>query len=160
MKVPRSVAGSAPWLDIVIEIPRGGLLKRGPGGALDFVSPLPCPFNYGSIPAYQGMDGDFLDAVVLGPRVRTGTRVRLQPQGAIGLLDHDVYDDKLVFAPTVLRPWQRAAIVAFFHVYVHCKRVLNLWRGYRGASRCLGWRDANRALARAEPLPSNLPARS
>jgi inorganic pyrophosphatase len=65
-----------PELDIVIEVPRGSFLKRGSTGHVDFISPLPCPFNYGSVPAYVGLEGDLLDALVLGPRLRLGTRVR------------------------------------------------------------------------------------
>jgi len=37
-------------LEVVIEIPRRSFLKRGSTGHIDFVSPLPCPFNYGSVP--------------------------------------------------------------------------------------------------------------
>src|SRR5438067_13809865 len=66
-----------PELAIQIEIPRGSFIKRGSTGNVDFVSPLPCPFNYGSVPAYIGLDGDLLDAVVLGARMSLGARVRV-----------------------------------------------------------------------------------
>ena len=39
-----------PLVEVVVEIPRGSFLKRGSSGRVDFVSPLPCPFNYGSVP--------------------------------------------------------------------------------------------------------------
>jgi len=52
-----------PEVDVVIEIPRGSFLKRGSTGHVDFISPLPCPFNYGSVPSYLGREGDLLDAV-------------------------------------------------------------------------------------------------
>jgi inorganic pyrophosphatase len=58
-------------LDVLIEVPRGSFVKRGSTGVVDFVSPLPCPFNYGSVPQYLGLEGDLLDAVVLGPRSRS-----------------------------------------------------------------------------------------
>src|SRR5215510_5929974 len=61
-------AVEAPELEVVIEVPRGSFLKRGSTGHVDFISPLPCPFNYGSVPQYLGLEGDLLDAVVLGPR--------------------------------------------------------------------------------------------
>jgi len=64
-------------LDVVIEIPRGSFLKRGSFGTIDFVSPLPCPFNYGAVPLYIGLEGDLLDAVVLGARLPRGTRTRV-----------------------------------------------------------------------------------
>jgi inorganic pyrophosphatase len=53
---------------VVIEVPRGSFLKRGSTGHVDFISPLPCPFNYGSVPIYLGLEGDLLDALVLGKR--------------------------------------------------------------------------------------------
>ena len=37
-----------PEVEVVIEAPCGNFLKRGSAGHVDFVSPLPCPFNYGA----------------------------------------------------------------------------------------------------------------
>ena len=54
-----------PEVEVVIEVPRGSFLKRGSTGRVDFISPLPCPFNYGSVPNYVGLEGDLLDALVL-----------------------------------------------------------------------------------------------
>ncbi len=62
-----------PCVEVVIEIPRGSFLKRGSTGCVDFVSPFPCPFNYGSVRQYIGGEGDYLDAVVLGPRLAAGS---------------------------------------------------------------------------------------
>ena len=45
-----------PELEVVIEVPRGSFLKRGSTGRVDFVSPLPCPYNYGSVPQYIGLE--------------------------------------------------------------------------------------------------------
>ena len=44
-----------PEVEVVIEVPRGSFLKRGSTGHIDFISPLPCPFNYGSVPIYLGL---------------------------------------------------------------------------------------------------------
>ena len=74
-----------PQFEVVIEIPCGSFLKRGWDGSVDFISPFPCPFNYGSIPDYIGCEGDFLDAVVLGPRLTRGKIVSVIAQGAVGL---------------------------------------------------------------------------
>ena len=60
-----------PEVEVVIEVPRFSFLKRGSTGHIDFISPLPCPFNYGSVPTHLGMEGDLLDALVLGPRLRS-----------------------------------------------------------------------------------------
>lgn len=143
---------TTPWVDVVIEIPRGGWCKRDLRGEVDFVSPLPCPFNYGAVPAYIGLDHDLLDAVVLGPKVAFGTALRVRAVGAVGLLDRDIYDDKLICAATPPGRAQRAAIVAFFHLYAHAKSVLNAWRGASGTTRCLGWGAAARAIERAQPV--------
>ena len=78
---------AAPELEVVIELPRGSFLKRGSTGRLDFISPLPCPFNYGSVEDLLGMEGDLLDAVVLGPRLPRGARVLVKVFGAVGMSD-------------------------------------------------------------------------
>ena len=77
MTTPMHDPNAAPEVEVVIEVPRGSFLKRGPTGHIDFVSPLPCPFNYGAVPTHLGLEGDLLDALVLGPRLRYGTRLRL-----------------------------------------------------------------------------------
>jgi len=150
---PCPISDQTPHLEVVIEIPRGSFLKVGSSGLLDFVSPLPCPFNYGSAPAYLGLEGDLLDAVVLGPRLPRGTRLDIHAFGAVGLSDRGLYDDKLICAREPVGPWKRRAIVAFFHLYAVAKRVLNVWRQRPGVTRCEGWGDARDAIARASPRP-------
>ncbi len=140
-----------PLLEVVIEIPMGSFLKRGSTGDLDFLSPVPCPFNYGSVEDYVGLEGDLLDAVVLGPRLRRGSRVSIQAYGAIGLTDRGMYDDKLICAHQPIRPWQRSLILLFFRFYARCKGLLNFFRGRSGRNACEGWCDASDAIARARP---------
>ena len=89
-------AEDPPEVEVVIEIPRGSFLKRGSTGHVDFISPLPCPFNYGSVPQYLGLEGDLLDAVVLGPRLPLGTHMRVKAWGAVILTDRGMTDDKLI----------------------------------------------------------------
>ena len=140
-----------PLLEVVIEIPKGSFLKRGSTGRLDFVSPFPCPFNYGSVEAYVGLEGDLLDAVVLGPRLKQGTRVTVQVCGAIGLTDRGMYDDKLICSHQPIGSGKRFLILIFFKIYARCKALLNLYRGRSGRNACEGWGDANAAIARARP---------
>ncbi|TAN65969.1 MAG: inorganic diphosphatase [Methylobacter sp.] len=140
---------AAHLVDVVIEIPRGSFLKRGSTGKLDFISPLPCPFNYGSIPAFIGLDGDLLDAVVLGPRLPLGTTVRVHAWGAVGMIDQGLHDDKLICSLAPISPWKQQLIVLFFIIYAKAKSLLNLIRGNKGNNCCEGWRDAESALARA-----------
>ncbi len=140
-----------PMVEVIIEIPRGSFLKRGSTGKLDFISPLPCPFNYGSVPAFLGLEGDLLDAVVLGPRLQRGTKIKVFVWGAIGLSDRGLYDDKLICSDKPISRWKRRLIVLFFIVYAKAKSILNLLRGRRGRNRCEGWGDAEAAIARATP---------
>ena len=140
-----------PELEVVIEIPRGSFLKRGSSGRIDFVSPLPCPFNYGSAPAWLGLEGDLLDILVLGPRLPRGSRLKVKAWGAVTLRDRGMVDDKLVCGARPPTARQRRAVLAFFHLYAKCKGLLNRWRGRGGRNACEGWRSAGDALARARP---------
>ena len=138
-------------LEVVIEIPLGSFLKRGSTGQLDFVSPFPCPFNYGSIDAFVGLEGDLLDAVVLGPRLPRGARVTVHAFGAVGLTDRGMYDDKLICSYRPIKQWQRSLVLLFFKAYAQCKGLLNFMRGQTGRNACEGWCDAHAAIARAQP---------
>ena len=140
-----------PQVEVVIEVPRGSFLKRGATGELDFISPLPCPFNYGSVDSLLGLEGDLLDAVVLGPRLPRGARVRVAAHGAVGMTDRGMYDDKLICTRGPLRASTRRWVLGFFRVYARCKGLLNLVRGRPGRNACEGWGDARTALARARP---------
>ncbi len=139
-------------VDVFIEVPRGSFLKRGWNGKIDFVSPFPCPFNYGSIFDFIGGEGDFLDAVVLGARLPRGKTVSVAAQGAIGLTDRGMYDDKIICYNRMIHNWQKVYIVIFFHFYGLCKRLLNLCRGQPGPTYCNGWGNVTDAINRAQPL--------
>jgi len=149
--VRRAYDDAAPVVEIVIEIPRGSCLKRGSGGGIDFVSPLPCPYNYGSVPTHVGLDGDLLDALVLGPRLARGTRVRMAAWGAVILADRGMIDHKLICSAHPLTARERRTVLAFFHLYAKFKALLNLWRRRSGRNACDGWCSADEAIARARP---------
>jgi inorganic pyrophosphatase len=144
----------APEVDVVIEVPRGSFLKRDWHGRVSFVSPLPCPFNYGAVPAYIGLEGDLLDALVLGPRLALGARLRLKAWRAIVLTDRGMTDDKLVCSVERPSPAQYLAVLRFFRFYARCKGLLNLVRNRPGRNACDGWIAAERAIARARPRAS------
>lgn len=146
-----------PELEVRIEIPRGSFLKRGSTGEIDFVSPLPCPFNYGSVPHYLGLEGDLLDAVVLGPRLARGSLVRVIAWGAVVLSDRGMIDDKLICALQPLQAGEQRRVLRFFRVYAACKGFLNRWRRRPGRNACEGWISAEAALARASPRPTDWP---
>jgi inorganic pyrophosphatase len=138
-------------VEVVIEVPRGSFLKRGSTGAVDFVSPLPCPFNYGAVPTLLGLEGDLLDALVLGPRLPYGTRLRVPAWGAVTFTDRGLSDDKLVCCAQRPSAAQIDAVLRFFRFYGRCKGLLNLWRRRPGRNGCDGLRSASSALARARP---------
>ena len=143
-------AVSAPIeLEVVIEIPRGSFLKRGSDGHVDFISPFPCPFNYGAVPQFLGQEGDLLDALVLGPRLPLGSRRRVKAWGAVILMDRGMTDDKLVCSDTSPSATERERILRFFHFYAKCKGILNLWRRRPGLNQCQVVRS--RPCARSRP---------
>ena len=138
-------------LDVVIEIPKWSFLKRGSSGQIDFISPLPCPFNYGAVPELLGREGDLLDAVVLGPRLPLGSRLMVKARGAVTLTDRGMSDDKLICSDRPLTYAQRESVLCFFHFYAKCKGLLNILRGWPGRNACDGWCEARDALKRARP---------
>lgn len=138
-------------VDVLIEIPRGSFLKRGSTGHIDFISPLPCPFNYGAVPTLLGLEGDLLDAVVLGPRLPLGTHVRVKAWGAVTFTDRGLSDDKLICSSTPIGPREQRRVLQFFRFYARCKGLLNWWRRRPGRNGCDGWIDARIALDRARP---------
>ena len=71
-KVANHMDRAPKAVEVIIEVPRGGFIKRHPDGAVDFVSPVPCPFNYGSVEGSEAADGDPQDALVLGPTLQPG----------------------------------------------------------------------------------------
>ena len=146
------IPDESPEVEVVIEVPRGCFLKRGSTGHIDFISPLPCPFNYGAVPNYLGLEGDLLDALVLGPRLPLGTRIRIRAWGAVTLTDRGMSDDKLVCSTTPLTTAEREKVLRFFHFYARCKALLNRWRRRPGRNACEGWRTASAAIARAAPI--------
>ena len=149
----------SPWppipreVEVVIEVPRGSFLKRNSTGDISFVSPLPCPFNYGAVPTHLGMEGDLLDALVLGPRLALGTRRRVMAWGAVTLTDRGLSDDKLICCAHPPSADEVRQVLRFFHFYARCKCMLNLWRRRPGRNACDGWCDLADAFARARLLP-------
>lgn len=138
-------------VEVVIEVPRWSFLKRGSTGAIDFVAPLPCPFNYGSIEALVGLEGDLLDAVVIGHRLPLGSRTIVKAYGAVGLTDRGMYDDKLICSDKPVSRMQQRFVLLFFHLYARFKSLLNLIRGRPGRNACEGWCSAAEAISRARP---------
>lgn len=125
--------------DVRVDHPRWSMVKRREDGSFDFVSPLPCPWNYGSITGWRSGDGDSLDAVVLGPRLSYGTRVKVAAVAVAGFLDDGLHDPKVICSAGPLTSSQRSGLALFFRSYAGFKGVLGKARGRQGATRFLGW---------------------
>lgn len=122
---------------MLIEVPKGSFVKREAGLGVEFVSPVPCPFNYGCIPESIAEDGDPVDAVVLGPRLAGGDRVATTAWLRLRFVDDGAVDDKLVCGPRPPTAREQAQVERFFSVYAVARTVLNRVRG-RGPARSLG----------------------
>lgn len=125
-------------LEVVIEVPRGGFIKRRDDGGIDFVSPVPCPFNYGSVPGTRSGDGDRLDAVVLGTRLARGSRVSMAVVGCVHFVDAGDADPKFICGNQALSRVDRLSLLGFFAVYARAKRLLNGVRRKPGPTHCAG----------------------
>jgi len=120
---------------VVVDAPRFSYVKRRDDGRIDFVSPLPCPFNYGSVPGSVSGDGERIDALVLGPRRARSSRGLLPVRGVVRFVDAGDEDPKWICSELPLRTADRLQIEAFFHVYALAKRALNRLRGRMGPTR-------------------------
>lgn len=123
-----------PEVRFRIEVPRGSFGKRNATGALEYPSPVPCPFNYGAVPDAPSADGEGADVVVLGPRLSLGHEAVLPVRAVVVFNDAGLEDDKWVCSAHPLRPRDHLALVAFFSAYGLVKRWTAPLRGRRGAS--------------------------
>ena len=122
-------------VDVVIEVPRGGFVKRTVGGGVDYISPLPSPFNYGVVPDSTSPDGDGLDVVVLGPRLPAGHRGRWPVLGVVRFVDDGDVDDKLVCGSGPLRRRDELLLISFFKSYALGKTALGRGARFGGFER-------------------------
>ncbi|MEW5850431.1 MAG: inorganic diphosphatase [Myxococcota bacterium] len=125
--------------EVLVELPRFSVVKRRSDGTVDFISPFPCPFNYGCIPALTSGDGDPLDALVLGPRLPRGTRLRVPVVAVFNFHDEGAADPKVICSPRGLSASDARDLRRFFALYARFKRMLSRARGGRGDVRALGF---------------------
>lgn len=129
----------APSITVVIDVPRWSFIKRGDDGTVDFVYPLPCPFNYGHVPGTVAEDGEAADAVVLGRRLPQGSLTETTARARVRFVDAGQDDPKWICASAPLSAVQRLQVASFFRGYAAAKRVINRVRGKTGPTRYLGW---------------------
>jgi inorganic pyrophosphatase len=126
-------------LTVVIDVPRGSFFKRNDDGAIDFVSPLPCPFNYGHVPGTVADDGEAFDALVLGPRLPLGSKSTVAVRGRVDFVDSGKPDPKWICARSPLSASERLQVEMFFRFYAAVKSLIYGLRGKSGPTRYLGW---------------------
>lgn len=149
---PTSPVTPAVLLRFRIEIPKGGRLKRGALGEIEFLSPFACPYNYGSVPGTRGEDGDPEDVLVLGPRLKCGAEGEAKVWGQVRFTDAGVADPKWICGD---RPPSSADILKlerFFRRYELAKRALHLGRAPWSSTRFDGL-DLHDPQARLSPNP-------
>ncbi len=110
---------------VEIEVPRWSFVKRRAGKGIEYLSPIPCPYNYGCVPGTLGEDGEPIDAVVLGPRLRRGALVETRVIGRIAFFDAGVRDDKLICKDREPTRAECRGLCTFFGLYARARAVLN-----------------------------------
>ena len=141
----------SPEIEAIVEQPRGSFIKRGADGRIEMLSPLPCPYNYGSIPGTKAEDGAPIDVIVLGPKLPKGTRVRLPLVAWVEFIDEGMRDYKLVLSSTALGRSEEQGLIRFFQVYTVVKRLVARLSGRRAPIDFRGIRCDTAALKEALP---------
>jgi inorganic pyrophosphatase len=124
-------------LEVRIDTPLGGHVKRRDDGRIEFVSPIACPFNYGSAIDTAAADGQREDAIVLGEKLERGISVRVPVLGRVRFIDAGKQDHKWLCGD-VLTQAEINRIRRFFRLYTRAKRLLNALTGAQGLTRFEG----------------------
>jgi inorganic pyrophosphatase len=124
-------------LEVRIDTPLGGHVKRRDDGRVEFVSPIACPFNYGSAVNTQAPDGDREDVIVLGEKLDRGEFVRARVLGRVRFIDAGRQDHKWLCGES-LGQREIHRIRRFFKLYSRAKRLLNALSGSSGVTRFEG----------------------
>ena len=119
-------------IQVSIEVERGSFVKRCADGRIDFISPLPSPFAYGSVLGTFAPDGDPEDALVVGRHVKRGANISLPVWGQVRFIDGGVEDHKWVLSPQYPSEAQWKLIEHFFRVYAVSKRMMYLLKRCSG----------------------------
>lgn len=113
---------------VQVEVPKGNHIKRNAQGEVAFISPIPCPFNYGSVPDTISEDGEPLDAIVLGGSLPLGHSGDYRVVGLIDFVDAGHEDPKLVCIQSRFTEEDREVLISFFTRYAKIKAPLNRMR--------------------------------
>lgn len=117
-------------------------IKRDDDGDVDYISPLPCPFNYGSILGTVSEEGDRMDAIVMGGKIRKDHNIKLNPLAEVVFYDAGNYDPKMVFSlNNKLSFLDKLGIRLFFMFFSIAKTLLNKVRRKQGRTMFSELRD-------------------
>ena len=111
---------------IIIETPKGSRIKRNEKGGVDFISPFPCPFNYGRVEGKMGADGDPLDAIVLAEILPYNAHVQVPIIGVALFIDKGLEDNKYIFSARSPTQEEKDELNHFFSRYARIKNLLSL----------------------------------
>eukprot|EP00250_Pteridium_aquilinum_P004815 c15013_g1_i2 orf=207-761(-) len=154
---------TAEFVEVVVEVPKGNMVKRRPDGSMDFILPCPCPFNYGSVKSTHALDGDPLDAIVLGGYLPYGHTGTWRVKGMLKFIDAGIVDNKLVcvqplqqskcFSKQTAQQFQASheditildwlTLNFIFSAYSPFKQFINTARGIQGVTSFNGWEFYN-----------------
>jgi inorganic pyrophosphatase len=123
---------------VVIEVSRGDHTKRGHDGRVEVFSPIPCPYNYGSVPGTVAGDGEPVDAIVIGPRLPRGATVRTRVRAIARFVDEGLDDPKLVCKAIPLTGGEITGLKAFFRIYAAAKNALGVLQRGKSPTRFEG----------------------
>lgn len=112
-----------------IEVPAGGHIKRDAAGGIDLISPVPSPFNYGSVPGTRAPDGEPDDAIVLGPPLPRGHVTSWVVHGVVRFVDAGLPDPKLICGPAPPTADDLRRLHTFFVRYAALKTAWGALRG-------------------------------
>jgi inorganic pyrophosphatase len=116
-------------VSVSVEVPRGSFVKRDDRGRVEYLSPVPCPFAYGSVVGRAAADGDNADALVLDATGPHGSVLHTTAWSVVRFSDAGVPDDKLVCAMREPSPTALRLVALFFRVYAQPRHVMNRLRG-------------------------------
>ena len=119
-------------MKIKIDTPAWSFTKYNDDGSVDYRSPIPCPFNYGSVLGTEAEDGDRLDAVLLGERQDKGVEVDSREVGVVRFVDAGENDDKVIFSSKKVSVLQRIELYLFFRLFSLLKWAINKLKGKKG----------------------------
>lgn len=127
-------------MKVRIETPKYSFVKRNADGGIDYISPFPCPFNYGSAPGTLADDGDECDAVVLGERLAFGECVERELWAVVDFYDDGHYDPKLICSDKPLTGKDKFALASFFAFFAIMKWAFGKVKRKKGKTKFVGIR--------------------